>query len=176
MKSYRAHAWHNQIAAEVNATERLEEIRANKPSNQITLREKLLAVEITAEQFAELGAVYAKRQFELAAVNAKRQPELDAVNAKRQFELAAVNAKWQPELAAVYAKRQPELDAVNAKRQPELDAVNAKWQFELAAAHTRLCLPNCPWDGETIFTHKDTSGNWCMKDEGTPVSRNERIT
>src|SRR3990167_8118854 len=25
---------------------------------------------------------------------------------------------------------------------------------QLEALHTRICLPDCPWDGKTIFPHK----------------------
>ena len=28
--------------------------------------------------------------------------------------------------------------------------------------HAKLCVSNCPWNGKTIFTHKDASGNWCL--------------
>ncbi len=104
MKSYRMHPWHNKIAAEVDVDERIKEIRADKPANQIDLRLRLIAIEVSPEQYAEL------------------------------------------------------------------DAVNAKWQLELDAIHTSLCDPNCPWDGKTIFTHRDTAGNWCMRNEGLPVA------
>ncbi len=30
---------------------------------------------------------------------------------------------------------------------------------QLEKLHKELC-PNCPWDGETIFTRKDDKGNW----------------
>src|SRR4030067_3069456 len=63
-----------------------------------------------------------------------------------------------------------EFDAIDAKRQSERDAINAKWQPERDAFHARVCIPNCPWDGQTIFTHRkrDADGawrDWCMRDE-----------
>jgi len=34
-----------------------------------------------------------------------------------------------------------------------------KYGEELKSLHDKLC-PDCPWDGETIFTRKDKDGNW----------------
>ena len=73
-----------------------------------------------------------------------------------------------------------EFDAIDAKRQSERDAINAKWQPERDAFHARVCIPNCPWDGQTIFTHRkrDADGawsDWCMRDEGEAVPLDERI-
>ena len=103
------------------------------------------------------------------AISESDAAEFDAVNAKRQAELDAIEAKWQAKWDVVSAKWQPEWDAVNAKRQSERDAF-----------HARVCVPNCPWDGQTIFTHRkrDADGawsDWCMRDEGEAVPLDERI-
>ena len=57
MKTYRCHPWHNQIAAEVNYKDRLAEINANKPADELPLRKQLMKKEITAKEFAELASL-----------------------------------------------------------------------------------------------------------------------
>jgi hypothetical protein len=39
------------------------------------------------------------------------------------------------------------------------EAYNNKNRSALEKLHSELC-PDCPWDGETIFTRKDKIGNW----------------
>ncbi len=34
-----------------------------------------------------------------------------------------------------------------------------KYQAQLEALHKELC-PDCPWDGKTIFTRRNKSGEW----------------
>ena len=169
MEELLLHGWHNVVAGFGDRQERLVEIEHNKPLNQIPLRERLMERAISESDAAEFDAIDAKRQSELDAIEAKWRPEWDAVNANRQAELDAIEAKWQAKWDVVSAKWQPEWDAVNAKRQSERDAF-----------HARVCVPNCPWDGQTIFTHRkrDADGawsDWCMRDEGEAVPLDERI-
>ncbi|OGC90201.1 MAG: hypothetical protein A2W25_15465 [candidate division Zixibacteria bacterium RBG_16_53_22] len=180
MKEFLLHGWHNVVAGYGDRAERLTEIRAHKPANQIDLREKLMSRNVSLEDTAEWDAVDAKWRPELDAVDAKWQSELDAVDAKWRSEWDAVHAKWQSEWDAVHAKWRSEWDAVHAKWRSEWDAVHAKWQSELDAFHARVCVPNCPWDGQTIFTHRkrDVDGawsDWCMRDEGEAVPQDKRI-
>ena len=169
MEELLLHGWHNVVAGFGDRQERLVEIEHNKPANQIRLRERLMAREITLEDAAEWDAVDAKWQSKRDAVNAKWLSKRDAVDAKWQSERDAVNAKWRSER-----------DAVDAKWQSERDAVRSKLQSEQNAFQARVCIPNCPWDGHTIFTHRkrDADGawsDWCMRDDGEAVPLDKRI-
>lgn len=122
MLTYQMHPWHNQIAAEVDFIERTAQINHHKPKDEILLRSRLMAIEVSAQDFAELKYFYA---------------DYDAKSTL---------------LYANYKAKCALLDA-------DYDAKRTTW-------HTIHCLPNCPWDGKTIFTHRNASGEWCMADEG----------
>ena len=63
-----------------------------------------------------------------------------------------------PEWLVSKQTKQVSLQAWRASEQT-WQAYITKYAVELKALHKELC-PDCPWDGNTIFTRKDKDGQW----------------
>ena len=113
---------------------RREYIRMHKPLSGQPLRLRLLkpVVGKLPDALLKAGAVYDKA----GAVYGKARAVYD--KAKVAYGKADV----------VYGKASVAYDKAWADTAPEIEAL-----------HRQEC-PDCPWDGNTIFTRQDTDGKW----------------
>jgi hypothetical protein len=138
-------------------------IERDKDSIEVPLRLRLLKP-VKGELPSALLAAHAEYQ----AADAKYQAawaEWQAARAKWEAAGAkyqTAGAEWQAAFATEYQAAEAEYHAASAKYQ----AARAKYQAAyrdhlpvIEALHKIEC-PDCPWNGETIFTRKDKNGAW----------------
>jgi hypothetical protein len=133
---YAWHVHHDQLMEELTEPieQRIKYIKTHKPKNEIVLRLKLLKA---SPKLKPLDDDY----------KAKWKPLYDDYKAKRKPLDDDYKAKWKPLYDDYKAKWKPLYDDYEAKRKPLDDDYKAK----LAKLHHEECVPDCPWNGSTIF-------------------------
>jgi hypothetical protein len=163
---------HEQLYEEShNVMERVDYTRANKPPNEVKVRLHnmiyLGGCAAVKKRKALTAGYYAKRQSLAADYNAKRKLLTAGYNAKRKLLTAGYyaklklldadyNAKCKP-LDADYDAKLKLLDADYDAKLKLLDAdYNAKCKplDDEILAYILKHIPDCPWDGKTIFPEK----------------------
>ena len=77
-------------------------------------------------------------------------------------EFQAITKAWEAQAKAweAQAKAWETQAKVWEAQAKAVVAYTTKFKEELEKLHNELC-PNCPWDGETIFTRRNKKGEWC---------------
>jgi len=126
---------------------RIKYIRRNKPASEIETRLRLMRP--ASVKASEARAVYDKAMSKARAVYDKATSKAWAVYYKAKSKAWAVYDK------AAYDKAESGALAVSDKAMSEAWAVYDKAMSEARADLERLhkleCVPDCPWDGWTIF-------------------------
>ncbi len=154
------HAWHDQIAVCCSDARRAE-IVARKPYGEHRLRLALFDINLSDAARAAYAVRRAKYAPAYAVLRAKYASKWDALRAKYASAYAVLRAKYASKYAVLRAKYASAYAVLNARH--------------FAVWHAQYCASNCPWDGETIFTHRDANGEWCFTDEGVAVPHAERL-
>jgi len=142
-----AHGGHHDIHWEFcwDFDERVAYIKAHKPVEEQALRLKLFGIvpldKIPGKDSAEWQAARLARQVYDQTWQAYKQAGQVWEQARQAYDVA-----WQ-----AWQARQ----AYDVAWQAYLE----KFHDELELLHKEL-YPDCPWDGETIFTRKDENGEW----------------
>jgi len=127
------HAFHNELFIFYTGTieQRIAEIKENKPRMEWPLRLRLLK-EVDINRLPPRLVSACKVCDKAWKAYVKAGKALEAHDKARE----AYNKAWEAHIEAREACRD-----------------------EIEALHKEVC-PNCPWDGETIFTRKDEKGIW----------------
>jgi len=116
---------------------RVKYIKENKPKEEIELRLRLLR-ELTEEEVNQLpkGFNQALKEYNLAG---------------EEYNLARLLIRaWEKYIQAVV-----ERDLTWEKYKQDLE----KYKPELEAWHKKVCVPDCPWNGKTIFPKEGDNGD-----------------
>ena len=119
--------------------ERVEYIKENKPEAEQKLRLRLFKI---------------PPRDRIPGLNS---PEWEACDKARE----AYNKAWEAcnKAREAYNKAREACDKAWEAYNKAWEAYITKYEAELEMLHDEFC-PDCPWDGETIFTRKDKDGIW----------------
>ena len=147
MSGYYWHVHHDVLIEwSDNIQERIDCVKATKPTEEIETRLRLLKPVVgplppewdkAAAEWRKAAAEWRKADAECAKVDA----EWDKARAERD----KVDAEWD-KAAAEWDKARAEC----AKAAAERDKAAAEHREEIEALHAVEC-PGCPWEGKTIF-------------------------
>jgi cell division septum initiation protein DivIVA len=161
------HIHHEMVAEELSEPieARIAYILAKKPRKEQALRLRLMRPvaapalaeyeRVTAPALAEYERVVAPAWAEYERVKAPAWAEYERVKAPAWAEYQRVVAPALAEYQRVVAPAWAEYQRVEAPALAEYQRVEAaaggEYERVTAAAHLAICVPDCPWDGETRF-------------------------